>query len=122
MVKCSSTIAKDQATPKFLETSMEKKRSIVPISMLIDDLVSKCLGKMPKVKKARIEARINFDKYSGQWAAEITTPPNGSSHDSITPQDYQITKVDLGKGNHKIDMKFFEVSNKKIAKRVWKDG
>ena len=44
---------------------MEKKRSIVPISMPIDDLVSKCLGKMPKVKKARTKARINFDKSLG---------------------------------------------------------
>ena len=40
----------------------------------------------------------------------------------MAPQDYQITKVDLGKPNRKTDMKFFEVSNKKIAERVWKDG
>ena len=64
LVKCSSTAEKEQATPKWLETYMEKKRSIVPISMPIDDLVSKCLGKTPKVKKARTESRINFDKAS----------------------------------------------------------
>ena len=101
---------------------MEKKRSIVPISMPIDDLVSKCLGKTPKVKKARTESRINFDKASRRWAVEIATPPDGSSLDSIALQDYQITKVDLGKGNRETDMKFFEVSNKKIIERVWKDG
>ena len=28
----------------------------------------------------------------------------------------------MGKGNREIDMKFFEVSNKKIAERLWKDG
>ena len=62
LVKYFPTIKKDHATTKWLETSMEKKRSIVPISMSIDDLVSKCLGKVPKIKKERIEARINFDK------------------------------------------------------------
>ena len=64
LVKCSFIVEKEQATPKWLETSMEKKRSIFPISMPIDDLVSKCLGKTPKVKKARTESRINFDKAS----------------------------------------------------------
>ena len=101
---------------------MEKKRSIVPISMPIDDLVSKCLGKTPKVKKVRTEAKINFDKSSGRWAAEIATPLDESSRDSVAPQDYQITKVDLGKGNRETDLEFFEVSNKKITQRVWKDG
>ena len=101
---------------------MEKKRSIVPVSMPIDDLVSKCLSKMPKVKKARIESRINFDKASGRSAPEIATPPDGSTRNFVAPQDYQITKVDLGKANCETDMKFFEVSNKKIAERVWKDG
>ncbi len=66
---------------------MENKRSIVPISMPIDDLVSKYLGKMPKVKKVRIESRIKFDKTSGWWVVEIATPPDGSDHDSVAPLD-----------------------------------
>ena len=33
--------------------------------MPINDLVSKCLGKAPKVKKARTKAKINFDKDLG---------------------------------------------------------
>ncbi len=98
------------------------KRSDAYIGVLIDDLISKCLGKAPKVKKARTEARINFDKSSGRWATEIATPPDLSSRDSVVPQDFQIKKVDLGKGNREVDMRFFEVSNKKIAERVWKDG
>ena len=86
--------------------------------MLINDLVSKCLGKTPKVKKAR----INFDKNFGHWLTNIVTSPDGTSHESLAPQDYQITKVDLGKGNCEVDMEFFESSNKNIAHRVWKDG
>ena len=47
-------------------------------------------------------------------------PPNGISQEYLTPQDYQITKIDLGKGSDTVDMMFFEASNKKIADRVWK--
>lgn len=31
-------------------------------------------------------------------------------------------RADLGKGNHAVDMKIFEASNRKIADRVWKDA
>ena len=92
------------------------------LSMPIDDLVSKCLGKTSKVKRARTESRIQFDKSSGHWSTKIGMPPEGSSQESLTPQDYQVSKIDLGKGSHAVDMKFFEVSNKKIVDRVWKDA
>ena len=95
---------------------------MVPLSMPIDDLVIKCLGRTSKVKKARIESRIKFDKSSGHWSTEIAMSPNGSSQESLTPQDYQISKIDLGKGSRVVDMNCFEASNKKIADRVWKDA
>ena len=66
LVKSSYATGKDQSTPKWLETSIEKKRSIVPISMRINDLVSRCLGKTPKVKRVRTKTRINFDKKLGR--------------------------------------------------------
>ncbi len=61
--------------------------SMVPLSMLIDDLVSKCLGNMPKVKKVRTEGRINSDKNSRCWSEKMTTPLDGSSCESLKPQD-----------------------------------
>lgn len=122
LAKFSPATGKEQVTPKWLENFVEKKRSMVPLSMLIDDLVNKCLGKSPKVKKAMTKARINFHKNSRCWSAKIATPPDGSSCESLAPQDCQITKVDLGKGNYEVDMEFFEASNKKIAHRMWKDG
>ena len=79
---------KEPPTPKWLETSIEKKRSLVPLSMPIDDLVSKCLGKSSKTKRAKIESRLNFDKNSGHWTDEIAKPPEGNSHENLTPWDY----------------------------------
>ena len=122
MTKFSPSVDKEPATPKWLENSIEKKRSIVPLSMPIDDPVRKFLGKTSKVKRVRTESRIQFDKNSGHWSAEIAMPPEGRSQESLTPQDYQVSKIDLGKGSRAIDMKFFEVSNKKIVDRVWKDA
>ena len=78
MTKFSPSINKELATPKWLENSIEKKRSIVPLSMPIDDLVRKCLGKTSKVKRTRTKSRIQFDKKSGHWFAKIAMPPEGS--------------------------------------------
>ena len=58
---------------------------MVHLSMPIDDLVSKCLGRASKVKKARIESRIKFDKNLGHWSAKIAIPPDSSSHESLSP-------------------------------------
>lgn len=92
------------------------------LSMPINDLVSKLLGKSSKTKKARMESRIKFDKSSRHWSAEIAKSPEGSSHEDLTPQDYQVSRIDLGKGIRAMDMTFFEASNKKITNRVWKDA
>ena len=118
----SPTTNKEPTTPKWLEKSVERKWSLVPLSMPIDDLVSKCLGRASKAKKARTESRIQFDKNSGHWSAEIAMPLEESPKDALTPQDYRVSKVNFEKGSCAIDMKFFEVSNKKIADRVWKDA
>ena len=48
-------------------------------------------------------------------------PLDGSSHESLSLQDYQVSRIDLGKQSYVVDMKFFEASNKKIVDRVWKD-
>lgn len=79
MTKISPSVDKEPITPKWLETSIEKKWSIVPLSMPIDDLVSKFLGRTSKVKKARTESRIPFDKSSRHWSAKIAMPLDGSS-------------------------------------------
>ena len=48
LTKFSRLASKEPITPKWLETSIEKKRSMVPLSMPIDDLVNKCLGRASK--------------------------------------------------------------------------
>ncbi len=70
------------------------------------------------MKRAKTESRLNVDKNSGHWIAEIAKPLESSSLENLSPQDYQVTRIDLGKGSHGVDMKIFETSNKKIADRV----
>ena len=55
------------------------------------------------------------------WRADIAKPLKDMPLEKLSPLDYQIIRFNLGKGNHTIDMKIFEASNKKIADRVWKD-
>ena len=65
LTKFSPPADKGLVTPKWLETSIERKWSMVPLSMPIDDLVSKCLGRTSKVKKDRTESRIKYEKNLG---------------------------------------------------------
>ncbi len=95
---------------------------MVPLSMPIDDLVRRCLEKSSKPKKPRIKSGIKFDKSLGHWSVEIAKPPEGSLHEDLTPQDYEVSRINLGKGSHAMDMKIFEASNKKILDRVLKDA
>lgn len=85
LAKISPMAGKEPTTPKWLETSIEKKRTLVPISMPIDDLVSKCLGKPSKTKRAKTESRLNFDKNSGHWTTEIAKPLKDSSLEKLSP-------------------------------------
>ena len=49
-------------------------------------------------------------------------PLEGSSQEALYRQDYQLSRINLGKGSHVVDMKFFKASNKKITNRVQKDA
>lgn len=121
LAKVSPMAGEEPTIPKWLETSVEKKRSLVPLSMPIVDLVSKFQGKPSKTKRTKTESRLNFDKNLRHQTTEIAMPPKGSSYENLTPQDYQVSRIDLRQGSHAIDMKNFEVSNKKIVDKVWKD-
>lgn len=44
--------------PKWLSDSITKKRNVVPISMLMEDVMSKCLGRATKTKRLKVETMI----------------------------------------------------------------
>ncbi len=74
--------------------------------------------KIFKNQKGKIVSIIKFDKSLGHLFVKISKPPDGSLHEDLTPQDYQVSKIDLGKGSCAVDMKIFEALNKKIVNRV----
>ncbi len=52
--------------PHWFELSVNKKRSIIPATLPIGDMVSKCLGKTPKTKRPKIETLLNIDEDTKQ--------------------------------------------------------
>ena len=54
--------------------------------MPIDYLVSRCLKKYSKAKRAKTESKIKLNKSLGHRSVEIAKPPEGSLHEDITPQ------------------------------------
>lgn len=65
--------------PNWFELCMSKKRSLVPTTLPVKDLVRKCLGKTPKTKRPKIEAILNIDDEIGQWVAKVMKPTTGKS-------------------------------------------
>ena len=54
----------------WFELLVSKKRSIVPVTLPMGDMVRKCLGKTPKNKREKIETILNINKNIGQWVAK----------------------------------------------------
>lgn len=48
--------------PKWLNDLITKKRNVVPISVLMEDVVSKWLGRSMKPKRLKIKTMIGFDE------------------------------------------------------------
>lgn len=52
-------------TPKWLSASLTKKRNIIPISIPMEDMIRKYLGRTPKSKRLKIETMIDVDEQTG---------------------------------------------------------
>ena len=53
LIDNNAMLGKEPLMPKWLETSIEKKRSVIRLSMPMEDLVRKCLGRSSRVKKGK---------------------------------------------------------------------
>lgn len=60
--------------PKWPSTSLTKKRNAIPISIPIEDMASKCLGRTSKSKRLKIETMIDVDEQKSHWITEVARP------------------------------------------------
>lgn len=51
--------------PRWLEAAIGKKRSVVSVTIPIEDMVSRCLGKTSKPKKLKTQAMLDVDDTTG---------------------------------------------------------
>lgn len=108
--------------PVWLDNMLgSKKRNIVPTSIPIEDMVSKCLGKTPKAKKSKTVSKIDFDVDIKKWVAEIAHPLIDAKIESPTVQDFTFEKVNIRTATHATDALHLEASTKKIITWTWKD-
>lgn len=57
-----------------LGASIGKKHSVVPITIPMEDMVSKCLGKISKPKKLKTKAMMEVDDETRHWVAKVAKP------------------------------------------------
>lgn len=110
------------ATPKWLTTSVNKKRSSLPVTIPIQEMVAKYSEKNPKPKRFKTTAHLNNDEETGKWTAEIASYKPRDENKEAGSDDFEITKIELGKMSRDTDNHFFQVSAKKMLTRSEKDG
>lgn len=108
--------------PLWLENTLNSnKRNVVPISVLLDDMVRKCLGKTLRVKKLKTISKIDFDADSGNWTVEIACPWIYEKTKDPTARHFIVEKVNIGTSSQATYVLHLEASRKNITTRTWKD-
>lgn len=108
--------------PTWLENALaNKKGNFVPVSISVEDMVSKCLGKVSKAKRLKTLSKINFDEDTGNWTTKIAHQKTDETMADLTSKDFMVEKVNLGEGTRAVYALYLEVSTKKMLKRSWKD-
>lgn len=82
--------------PKWLSASLTKKMSVIPISIPMEDMIIKCLGRASKSKRLKTEVMINVDDQTGHWIAKVARPPTDKDIENITKKDFVIENIDVG--------------------------
>lgn len=59
---------------RWLGASINKKRNVVPISVPIEYMVSRCLEKTSKSKRLKEKAMLEVDENTGHWVVEMAKP------------------------------------------------
>lgn len=72
------------------------KRSVVPIIIPMEDMVSKCLGKVSNPKKLKTHTILEVDESIGHWTTKIAKPIQGRDSGKATEDDFTMEKIDLG--------------------------
>lgn len=107
--------------PRWMEAAIGKKRSIVSVTIPLEDMVSKCLGKALKPKKLKTQAMLDVDDTTGHWTTEVAKPILGRDANKATEEYFTMDKLDLCIASRVMDVKHLESSTKRIISRNWKD-
>lgn len=94
---------------------------MVPILVLMEDVVRKCLGRSTKPKQLKMESMIGFDEDTKHWIADIAKPIPDKDTATDLEADYTIKQVDLGVGTRAVDVKHLETLTKWMISCTWKD-
>ena len=61
------------AIPSWLSNSINKKRSLQPVSMLVKDIVTRYAARGSKAKKMKMDAQLIKDPLTGKITAELAS-------------------------------------------------
>lgn len=80
-------------TSRWLEASIGKKHNIVPITILMEEMVSKFLGKISKPMKVKVEEMMEVNDEIGHWIVEVAKRISDRDPKKATEDDFTMRKL-----------------------------
>lgn len=101
---------KSPAIPSWLSNSINKKRSLQPMSMPVKDIVNRYGARGCKAKKMKTDAQLIKYPLTGRITVEVATYKQKKESGDIDEEGLKVTSIELGTINKSIDNKIFKFS------------
>lgn len=114
-------LQQNATTSNWLVALVNRKRSLVLVSFLVDDIMRKSTNKATKPKRTKSTTKITFDSEMGRSIAEVATSNKKEGIDKLELRKFEITCIDLRVMNHETKEDWVETSTKQILLQSQKD-
>ena len=121
-VKDAQTRPTSPAIPSWLSNSINKKRSLQPVSTPVKDIVTRYAARGSKAKKMKTDAHLIKDPLTRKITVEVATYKKKQESGDIDEEGLKVTSIELGTINRSTGNNFFKFSADHMLTQSEKDS
>jgi hypothetical protein len=118
----SQMVSVNPAIPPWLTNSINKKRSLQPVSTPMKDIVTRYAARGSKAKKIKIDANLTKDPMTGKITVEVAMYKQKKESEDIDDEGFKVTSIDLGTITRNTGNNFFKFSTDHMLTQSEKDS
>ena len=117
----SQVIPMISTIPLWLSNSINKKRSLQPVSTPVKNIVTKYVARGSKEKKIKTYAYLTKDPMIGKITMEVATYKQKKEFGEVDEEGFKVTSIELGTINLSTGNNFFKFSTDHMLTQLEKD-